>query len=102
MQFMYVLRLTEQYRNEANWTEETKETVSQHFNYLKGLYENGVMKLVGKTDYDVAHDENRGFAIFEADSMEKANYIMNNDPCIVKGVMTAKLHPFNIALYKGQ
>lgn len=101
MQFMYVLQLNEQYRNESNWTEETREIVSQHFNYLKSLHEKGVMKLVGKTAYDVTHDDNRGFAIFEANSVEKANDIMNSDPCIVKGVMTAKLHPFNIALYNG-
>ena len=102
MQFMYVLQLNEQYRNESNWTEETKETVSQHFNYLKGLHEKGVMKLVGKTNYDVTHDENRGFAIFEAESMEGAKEIMDSDPCIIKEVMTAKLHPFNIALYNGR
>jgi uncharacterized protein YciI len=102
MQFMYVLQLNPQYRNESNWTEETRRTVSEHFNYLKGLHEKGVMKLVGKTAYDVSHDDNRGFAIFEAPSAENATEIMNNDPCIVKGVMNARLHPFNIALYNGR
>ena len=99
---MYVLQLNEQYRNESNWSEETEKIISEHFNYLKGLHEKGVMKMVGRTNYDVAHDENRGIAIFEADNIEQATVIMSNDPCIIKGVMTAKLHPFNIVLYNGK
>ncbi len=102
MQFIYVLRLAEYYRNESNWSDETRKTVSEHFNYLKGLHEKGVMKFVGKTDYNVEHENNRGIAVFEAESEEKANEIMNNDPCVVKGVMSASLHPFSIALYNGK
>ena len=102
MQFMYVLQLQEHYRNQANWTDETNKIIGEHFNYLKTLHERGVMKLVGKTNYEIDNDENRGYAIFEAESDEQANEIMNNDPCIVKEVMTAKLHPFNIALYNGK
>ncbi len=102
MQFMYVLQLNDYYRNESNWTEEVNKTVSEHFNYLKRLHEKGVMKLVGKTDYNIDHDDNRGYAIFETENESKAIEIMDNDPCIIRGVMRAKLHPFRIALYNGK
>jgi uncharacterized protein YciI len=75
--------------------------VGEHFNYLKELFEKGVMKFVGKTDYDVSHADNHGYAIFEAEDEVSALDIMKNDPCIVQGVMTARLHPFRIALYNG-
>ena len=98
MQFIYVLQLNEKFRYEKNWTDETNEIVGKHFAYLKGLYENGIMKLVGKTDYGVEHESNRGYAIFEAEDEVKAKEIMLNDPCIMAGVMRADLHPFRIAL----
>jgi uncharacterized protein YciI len=99
MQFMYVLELVPHYRHTDNWTDDANRIVGEHFNYLKNLHEKGVMKLVGKTDYDVSHNENRGYAIFEAENEEAAKVIMNNDPCLLKGVMTATLFPFRIALY---
>lgn len=60
------------------------------------------MKLIGKTDFDIDNDENRGIAIFEVESEERAKEIMENDPCILKGIMAAKLYPFRIALYNGK
>ena len=98
MQFMYVLQLLPHYQVQSNWTAATNEILGEHWNYLVGLHEKGVMKLVGKTDYELNHPENHGYAIFEASSVEEATEIMNNDPCVKKGVMTAKVHPFRIAL----
>lgn len=96
MQFIYILQLTETYTKQENWTDDTNRIVGEHFNYLKGLFEKGIVKFVGKTEYDIDHPENRGISIFEAESLEQAQEIMNNDPCVINGVMKAVVHPFRI------
>ena len=93
---MYILSLTPHYQIDANWTEETNQHLGQHFNYLKTLFETGVMKHVGRTDMPSAHEDLHGYAIFEAADVGAATAIMNNDPAIVNGIMTAKLLPYII------
>jgi uncharacterized protein YciI len=100
-QYIYILQLTPHYTNEANWTDDANRIVGEHFAYLTGLYEKGVVKFVGKTEYGVEHPDNRGIAIFEAADMGEATRIMQNDPCIINGVMTAKVHPFRTVYNSG-
>jgi uncharacterized protein len=97
--FIYILRLQPQYRKAENWTDETNRIVGEHFNYLKNLNENGIALLVGKSDYDNDHPDNFGICIFYAENMDDARALMNNDPCIVNGVMYAELHPFRVVLH---
>ncbi len=93
-QWIYILQLQAQYTKHENWTDDTNRIVGEHLNYLKNLFEQGVVKFVGKTEYDIDHVDNRGISIFEAENEEQANRIMQNDPCVTNGVMTAKVHPF--------
>jgi uncharacterized protein YciI len=53
------------------------------------------MVLVGRTG---AGDF--GIAVFECESLEKAAEIMANDPAVKKGVFTAEVFPFNLALFR--
>ncbi len=77
-------------------TSAEEETISQHFDYLKNLTDQGVAVLVGRT---LTTDERTfGIVIFEATSEELAREIMNNDPAVKQGVMRAELYPFRIAL----
>ncbi|GIK41138.1 MAG: hypothetical protein BroJett011_49710 [Chloroflexota bacterium] len=72
------------------------ETISQHFNYLKDLTDQGTAVFVGRT---LTTDERTfGITVFEADSEEAAREIMNNDPAVIAGVMRAELFPFRIVL----
>src|ERR1041385_2217954 len=48
--FIYHLKLTASYRDESNWTNETKAIVSEHFNHLKKNFDNGRVLVVGKSD----------------------------------------------------
>jgi uncharacterized protein YciI len=102
MQFLIVLQLMPKYMSKSNWTEETNKILGEHWNYLVGLNEKGVIKLVGRTNYDVDHEDNRGLSVFEAENLEKANEVLNNDPCIVNGVMKGKVHPFTVFMYNGE
>jgi uncharacterized protein YciI len=96
--FIYTLRLLPFYQNESNWTEETTQIVSEHFQYLQALQQQGIVILAGKTDYSVENLLNFGIVIFYAKEEEEAKNLMENDPAVKKEVMAAVLHPFSLAL----
>ena len=95
-QFIYVLKLIPSLLDERNWTPREEATVETHFQYLKRLSEAGTMILVGRTQQ--MDEETFGIAVFEAASQEDARRIMENDPAVQGGIMTAKLFPFRVAL----
>ncbi len=77
-------------------TPEEEQIVTDHFNYLKTLTEDGVVILFGRT---LNMDENTfGIVIFRAESEESARNIMLNDPAVKGNVMCAELYPYRIAL----
>ena len=79
-------------------TPEEIETVSRHFAYFQDLTAKGVMILMGRTQNN---DESTfGIAIFEAEDESAARRIMENDPAVIGGVMTATLYPYKIALMR--
>ena len=100
--FIYILRLTSNYTEKNNWTNETREIVSEHFNHLKHLKDNGQVLLAGKTDYDVNHLNNFGIVIFQAKDLVIARDLMKKDPAIQAGIMSAELHPFSLSLIVNQ
>ena len=98
--FLYRLQLVrgDLLRTGPTPSEGTK--LQEHFDYLKNLTEQGTVILVGRT---LNTDETAmGIVIFRANSPESAHEIMNNDPAVKKGVMTANLFPFRIALKEGE
>jgi uncharacterized protein YciI len=75
-------------------TDAEAEAVNKHFHYLKRLTEEGVVRLAGRT-IEAPH---RGIVIFDAESREAAQAIMNGDAAISAGVFKARLAPFGVAL----
>ncbi|MCW3126458.1 MAG: YCII-related domain protein [Bacteroidetes bacterium] len=102
MHFLYILTLTDHYNGPANWDDTTNATLGSHWNYLVDLHKKGVTQLVGRTSYSPGHKDLIGLAVFTAENQEQAAEIMNNDPCVKEGVMTAVLHPFNLSLIEGK
>jgi uncharacterized protein YciI len=96
MQFLYILTLNPKYHNLENWNEESNETMGLHFAYLQQKFAEGVMKHVGRTDLDFGNDDLHGYAVFEAASEDLALEIMNADPAVSNGLMSAKLLPYKI------
>ena len=80
----------------------TEETgiLQDHFNHLKELTAKGVVIFAGRTLTD--DDSSFGIVVFRAASEEAARNVMNSDPAVAKGVMSAKLFPFHIALMEGK
>ena len=95
---MYVLKPARLGMLTEGPTPTEQETVSRHFAYLSDLTEKGVMILVGRTQNN--DETTMGIAIFEAEDDETARHIMQNDPAIAGGVMTAVLYPYRVALMR--
>jgi len=70
--------------------------IGEHFAYLERLTTEGVAILVGRTL--TTEEDTMGIVIFTARSYEEARALMDADPAVSKGVMSAKLFPFRIAL----
>ena len=77
-------------------TPEEGAIVSQHFNYLKGLMEQGVVILAGRTLN--TDDSSFGIIVFNAASDDDAQQIVDGDPAVRQGVMRATLFPYRVAL----
>jgi len=94
--FLYRLQLVRKDLLQTGPTAAEQAVTAEHFAYLKDLHGKGVIIFVGRTlttDADAM-----GLAVFRADSEDAAREIMNNDPAVKKGLMTATLYPFKIVL----
>lgn len=76
---------------------EEEAIVGAHFRYLQALLAEGKLIMAAP-----AADYSFGLTIFEADSEEAARGIMEGDPAVQHGVMTAELIPIKIALLRGR
>lgn len=102
MHFTYILKLTDHYQDPAHWDDDTNKKLDMHWNYLVGLHARGVMQFVGRTSYMPGHKDLFGIAVFSAADEAEATGIMQDDPAVVNGIMTATLHPFNLSLIAGR
>jgi len=95
-EFLYRTQLVRADLLRTGPTAAEQAVVAEHFAYLQDLTAKGIIILVGRT---LTTDENAmGLAVFRAESEDEARRIMNDDPAVAKGVMTATLYPFKIVL----
>ena len=78
-------------------TAEEAASVGRHFEHLSKLTTEGVCCLVGRTQNN--DEKTIGLCVFRALNEAEARRIMQSDPAVVDGVMTAELFPFKIALW---
>lgn len=74
-------------------TEKESQAVELHFEYLKGLLEQGTLVLAGRTD-----DAEYGIAIFKAENEAEAQKIVANDPAVIASIFEGELKLFRLAL----
>jgi uncharacterized protein YciI len=78
---------------EAPTTDE-EAVMDEHLTYLKEAANAGTVVLAGPCT-----DESFGLVILRAENDEAANAFMFNDPCVMKNVMAAELHPLRISIH---
>jgi uncharacterized protein YciI len=71
----------------------TEERINEHFNYLKGLLEDGTLTMAGRFSEVLF-----GLVMIQTSSRDEALSIMKNDPAVKSGVFYAELYPWNVAL----
>jgi uncharacterized protein YciI len=74
-------------------TQEEDAILEEHFNYLKGAAEAGIVLLAGP-----CLDKTFGLVVFRAENDEAANVFMFADPSVKKNVMMAELHPMRVSV----
>jgi uncharacterized protein YciI len=95
-QYLYRIQPTRAAMLTEGPTPEEQRIVGEHFAYLQGLVEQGVVILAGRT---LNTDESSfGIVIFNADSDEGANGVAEDDPAVRQGVMRAAVFPYRVAL----
>ena len=95
-QYLYRLQLVRPALLTDGPTEEEAETIQQHVAYLQKFATDSTVLLAGRTQADAP--EVFGIVILRVATEEKARDIMNNDPAVKYGVMTADIFPFSIAV----
>lgn len=97
--FIYTLKLKKLYLDRQKWTAREHNIAETHFDHLKKLTKEGKAVLAGRT---LNKDETQfGIVILKAASEQEARSLMENDPAVKKGLMTAELYPFRIATQNG-
>lgn len=94
--YLYTLQLIQPLLNLDNWTEKENKIVEKHFQRLKQFRDEGVVIFAGRVS--TMDPEGFGIVIFKADSQEDALAMMENDPAVREGIMSAELFPFSISL----
>jgi uncharacterized protein YciI len=97
-QFIYVLRLVPRLYADTAWTKEDEAAIGRHLANFKEAVKSGQLILAGRTLEP--GDKTFGIAVFEATDEAAARKFMESDPAVVSGLMTAKLHPFAVALQR--
>jgi uncharacterized protein len=79
----------------ADATDEESAVIEEHFGYLQALKAAGILILAGRTQVD---EGTFGITIFEAPDELSARAVMETDPAVAAGVMSATLYPYAVAV----
>lgn len=94
-EFLYILKASRLGMLTGGPTETESAVLSRHAAYIQDLAGRGVVELAGRTQ--TADESTFGLVIFRAESEEAAHRIMQDDPAVRDGVMTASLFPYRVA-----
>lgn len=92
--FICFIELNEKFANPSGWTEETKEIISAHSNFMDKLGEDGNLIFAGRTDSVQDDNDLIGVVLFKADSIEEARAIMSRDPGVLNLIQKSRVFPF--------
>lgn len=94
-QFLVMLRVTRPEMLKQGPTADENVALEAHVSYLIRLADQGVALLFGRTQTN--DPDTLGLVIILADNIDEAWVLVNNDPVVLSGVMTAQVVPYYIA-----
>lgn len=97
-QYLYILRLRDSLEKGEKWTSAEELAVERHFERLEKLLEEGILIMAGRTQ--TMGEKTFGIVIIETETREEALALMESDPAVSEGVMTAELFPYKVALMR--
>lgn len=97
-QWVYVLKLVPRLHDDKAWSKDDERAVGEHFKRLQKLTAERTVILAGRTTE--SGDKTFGLVVFEAADEAAARALMEADPAVLAGVMTATLHPYAVALLR--
>jgi uncharacterized protein YciI len=97
-QWLYVLKLVPRLHDDKAWTKDDERVIGEHFRHLQRLVAERTVVLAGRTTE--AGERTMGLVIFEAADEATARALMQADPAVKGGIMTATLHPYAVALQR--
>ncbi len=92
--FLYHLVLADEYRNSNNWTEDTRNLIREHAQFLADLGKKGKLGFAGRTDFKTESEHLFGIALIKANDLESAKKLLAEDPAVVHGIQKASVFPF--------
>jgi uncharacterized protein YciI len=97
-QFVYMLRVMPRLHDQSKWTAKDIAATTEHFERLKKAAAAGQVILGGRTSEALGNTF--GLVVFEAENEVAARAFMQADPAVKAGVMSATLHPFEVAMQR--
>jgi ribosomal protein S18 acetylase RimI-like enzyme/uncharacterized protein YciI len=95
-QFLYRIQPARSAMLTAGPTAFEASAIADHFSYLERLTGEGVVLLAGRTSN--SDERTFGIVVFAAGSDDEAGEVVRMDPAVARGVMTAEIFPFGVAL----
>lgn len=91
-QFIYEIKLFEQFKHKSKWQEKEHQTQKQHLDYLDSLTKEGVIEIAGIQSQGLT--EQKGVILLTVKNYEEAHQIAMNDPSVKEGMMTVSIYSF--------
>ncbi|MCB1216984.1 hypothetical protein KDL44_06305 [bacterium] len=94
-EWLYILRPLREAMLSEGPSPEEMQVLSAHGAHLQQLLEQGRLVLAGRTQYDDMRT--MGLVVLRAEDEDAARRLMESDPPVLAGVMSAELHPYHVA-----
>ena len=93
--WLYILKPLREEMLTVGPNEQEMQLMGEHVRHLQQLLNDGVLILAGRTQYDDMRT--MGLVVFRAVDDQAARELMLSDPPVAGGVMSAELHPYQVA-----
>lgn len=93
--WLYILRPIREEMLTNGPDEREAAVLMEHVRHLERLQQVGTLVLAGRTQYDDMRT--MGLVVFRAEDEDSARLLMESDPPVAAGVMSAELHPYKVA-----